>query len=269
MPRFLLRAVGGSLVLVMLLWPIASIAAGPLPALWVTPLELDFGPVGVGTTSAPQIVTISNTGAETLTDFAGGAPFDPQFGAVQNCAGGVAPGASCQYTFSLTPSKSGLFSSTSNTTTTAGPFVITLHGQSGNVPPGASLSFAPDPIAPGGVSRMQLALSNQNRATVVDDVTLNLTLPPGIRVAATPQVNTSGCGAVTIAGSAGSNTVSLAGARIERNVECLIGVNLTASAIGSYIISTGVIHSSNSGASSGASGVLDVGSKRFLPLLRR
>jgi hypothetical protein len=270
MPRFLLRAVCGSLALVLLLWPIASIAAGPLPGLWVTPLELDFGPVGVGTTSAPQVVTISNIGTiDNLTNFAGGAPFDPQFGATQNCAGGVAPGASCQYTFSFTPTKAGVFASTSNSSTNAGPFIITLHGQSGNVPPGASLSFAPNPIAPGGVSRMQLALSNQNRAALVDDVLLSVALPPGVRVAASPQASTSGCGAAIVTAAGGSNSVTLEGARIARNVQCLIGVNLTAPSLGSYTISTGVIGSSNSGASSGTSGVLQVGFKRFVPLMRR
>lgn len=46
------RAIVGCLVLVGLLWPIGMIAADPLPELWITPLELDFGPVGVGATSA-------------------------------------------------------------------------------------------------------------------------------------------------------------------------------------------------------------------------
>ena len=92
-------------------------------------MELDFGEVGVGQTSAPQVVTITNIGDSTLTDFAGGAPFDPQFGASQNCAGGVAPGASCTYTFTFTPTATGVFSTTSNSGTNAGPFVIALRGE--------------------------------------------------------------------------------------------------------------------------------------------
>ena len=80
---------------------VALTGAGFGSALWVTPLRLNFGPVGVGSTSAQQIVTITNQGSTVLTNFAGGAPFDNQFGASQNCAGGVAPGASCQYFFTL------------------------------------------------------------------------------------------------------------------------------------------------------------------------
>jgi len=97
--------------------------------LWVTPLELDFGPVPVGETSPSQVVTITNTGLATLESFAGGAPFDTQFRAFQNCAGGLPPGESCQYTFSFQPSEPGVVESTSNSSTNAGPFVIRLRGR--------------------------------------------------------------------------------------------------------------------------------------------
>ncbi|MCX7783769.1 MAG: choice-of-anchor D domain-containing protein [Meiothermus sp.] len=103
------------------------------PRLWVTPLELDFGTVVVGATSAPLTVTITNLGLSTLTNFAGGAPFDTQFGASQNCAAGVAAGASCQYTFTFKPARAGVFETTSSSSTNAGPFVIKLRG---NTPPG-------------------------------------------------------------------------------------------------------------------------------------
>ncbi len=101
----------------------------PLVDKTVTPLELDFGPVGLGVTSPPQAVTIRSTSSSTLTDFAGGVPFDTQFSASQNCAGGVAPGASCQYFFRFTPTKLGSFETTSESSTNAGPFVIRLRGR--------------------------------------------------------------------------------------------------------------------------------------------
>jgi len=119
----------GSLTLTMLAvvlpWVTASAAA--TPKLWVTPLVLDFGPVGVGMTSASQVVTITNLGAATLTNFAGGGVNAP-FHASQNCAGGVAPGASCQYFFNFAPSAVGTFTTTSNSSTSAGPFSIELRG---------------------------------------------------------------------------------------------------------------------------------------------
>lgn len=105
-----------------------SCAQPPPPTILMTPLDLDFGPVGVGVTSPQQIVTITNLGAETLTAFAGGAPFDTQFGASQDCAGGVLPGKSCQYFFTFTPKSTGAFVTTSRSETSAGSFAIKLRG---------------------------------------------------------------------------------------------------------------------------------------------
>lgn len=95
---------------------------------WVTPLRIDFGPVGVGSTSAVLTATITNTGSTVLDGFAGGGVGAP-FSAGQNCAGGVAPGGSCQYFFSFSPTAVGAFSATSATTTSAGPFSIELLGE--------------------------------------------------------------------------------------------------------------------------------------------
>ena len=98
------------------------------PILWVTPLEIDLGPVGVGATSQMQAVTITNLGDATLSNFSGGGPSDTQFSAAQNCAGGVAPGNSCQYFFSFSPTATGSFTATSNSSTNGGPISIILKG---------------------------------------------------------------------------------------------------------------------------------------------
>ncbi len=105
----------------------SSLSAATGPKLWVTPLILDFGPVGVGMTSPVQTITITNLGSATLTNFAGGGVYPP-FNASQNCAGGVASGASCQYFFSFAPTATGAFTATSNSSTNAGPFSIELRG---------------------------------------------------------------------------------------------------------------------------------------------
>jgi hypothetical protein len=92
-----------------------------------SPLVIDFGPVVPGTTSTQQAVTIINTGLATLANFAGGAPGVP-FNATQNCAGGVAPGASCQFFFTFTPLESGRYHKDSIVSTNAGNIVIELWG---------------------------------------------------------------------------------------------------------------------------------------------
>ena len=71
----------------------------------VTPTTIGFGTVPLGqTVSVP--VTITNTSPQTLTGFAGGGIGAP-FGAFQNCAGGVAPGASCAFTYTFDPTATG------------------------------------------------------------------------------------------------------------------------------------------------------------------
>jgi len=106
----------------------SQLLASTAPSLWVTPLELDFGPVGVGYTSQTLVINIYNTGNATLTNFAGGGVYPP-FDASQNCAAGVPPGGSCQYFFSFSPTEVGNFTTSSNSSTNSGPFSITLQGQ--------------------------------------------------------------------------------------------------------------------------------------------
>lgn len=106
----------------------APYTASIAPSLWVTPLVLDFGPVGIGYTSTTLTATITNIGNATLAGFAGGGVYPP-FGASQNCAAGVLPGESCQYFFTFSPSEVGNYTTTSNSSTNAGPFTIELRGE--------------------------------------------------------------------------------------------------------------------------------------------
>jgi hypothetical protein len=95
--------------------------------LHVNPLSLDFGQLATGN-STQQVVTVRNTGLSTLTDFAGGG-VNPPFSGGQNCASGVPPGGSCQYTFTFSPTTAGMFTDTSNSSTNAGSFSIDLMGR--------------------------------------------------------------------------------------------------------------------------------------------
>jgi hypothetical protein len=105
-------------------------AAVPTASQWATPLELDFGPLGVGAIGPTLIVTITNSGDTPLTNWAGGAVPAP-FGVSQDCniQGGVLPGSSCHYYFSFSPSAAGTFSATSSSSTNAGPINIIVHGK--------------------------------------------------------------------------------------------------------------------------------------------
>jgi len=59
-----------------------------LPALHFDTPAVDFGTVEVGATSPTVTVNLFNQGPDPVTiSCAGGAPFDPQFGASQGCQG--------------------------------------------------------------------------------------------------------------------------------------------------------------------------------------
>jgi hypothetical protein len=82
--------------------PVAVSGTGVAPLAQVSPVTIGFGDVPIGqTVSVP--VTVTNRSPQTLTGFAGGG-ISGAFGASQNCAGGVAPGASCAFIYTFTPS---------------------------------------------------------------------------------------------------------------------------------------------------------------------
>jgi hypothetical protein len=98
------------------------------PSIWATPLELDFGPVGVGESSETQVVTITNTGTALLANFSGGSVPAP-FHMANNCEVGVLPQKNCQYSFWVTPPSAGDLNTSTTINTNAGPFTIMLHAQ--------------------------------------------------------------------------------------------------------------------------------------------
>jgi hypothetical protein len=152
----------------------APLAGSTAPSLWVTPLVLDFGPVGIGYTSNMLTITITNKGNATLTDFAGGGVYPP-FGATQNCAGGVPPGGSCQYFFDFSPTAAGTFTETSNSGTNAGPFTIELMGRGRSIIFGSgqrvtprSLDFGPVGVGLSGTT-LTVIITNQSAFTSITD----------------------------------------------------------------------------------------------------
>jgi len=75
----------------------------------VAPLDLDFGNVVLGATGTVPVVITNLTAGPLTPNFAGGAPNDPtNFGGSQNCAGvELASNASCEFTYTFTPTTLG------------------------------------------------------------------------------------------------------------------------------------------------------------------
>ena len=86
------------------------------------PTSHDFGNVNVGSTSPPMVTVITNTGGDPFgpMNMFGGAPPTPEFDASQNCQGvTLAPGGSCNISYTFTPSGPGPLSDVSNFTISA------------------------------------------------------------------------------------------------------------------------------------------------------
>lgn len=98
------------------------------PSVWASPREIDFGPVGLGITSDPIVVTFTNNGTTTLSPFSDGSVGAP-FLRTQTCDAGLPPGTTCTYTFSFTPDQPGEVTAVSRTRTDAGLVDIVLRGR--------------------------------------------------------------------------------------------------------------------------------------------
>jgi len=99
---------------------------GPLVSL--SPISLTFDTQFIGTTSAPQPVTLTNTGNGPLTTPTITTSGD--FAQTNNCASGAAPGAHCTINVTFTPTAAGLRSGTLTISDNApgSPHVVNLTG---------------------------------------------------------------------------------------------------------------------------------------------
>ena len=75
----------------------------------LSPAQLTFPPQKVGTKSAPQTVTVTNTSSTTITF--GGAMITganwKDFAETNTCGSQIGPGASCTVSLTFTPTKTG------------------------------------------------------------------------------------------------------------------------------------------------------------------
>lgn len=104
--------------------------------LWTTPTVLNFGTVTVGQTSAPQRVTVTNTGAAPLTLAAAPQPSSMQYELQSDCPQSLAPAASCTLTYRFTPGVAGVDDTQALISTDADVRTIRLLGYAATSPDG-------------------------------------------------------------------------------------------------------------------------------------
>lgn len=84
---------------------VALAGTGGGPAASLTPASLDFGTQALGTTSAPQTITLSNTGGDAMA--IAGISSSGDFAQTNNCGTTLAAGSSCSVTVTFTPTATG------------------------------------------------------------------------------------------------------------------------------------------------------------------
>jgi hypothetical protein len=135
---------------------------GVMPQATLSPSSLSFGNQRVGTVSAPQLVTVTNTGTVSL--FVNGVSFSGSYQVTNNCSSGVlAVGASCTMSVVFAPTNGG--------------------ASTGTLTPGGTLSATPSSVSLSGTGSATigsivpsgLTFGNQNMATTSTVQTLTLT----------------------------------------------------------------------------------------------
>nr|WP_255604260.1 choice-of-anchor D domain-containing protein [Oscillochloris sp. ZM17-4] len=199
--------------------------AGIAPAVSLSEGSLSFGSVRVGTTTAAQQVTLTNSGSDTLA--ISGIVASGDFARTSTCGATLAAGASCTISVTFTPTTTGSRSSALTITNdaTGSPQSVTLGG-TGIAPAviisGSSLSFGG--VRVGSISTKQVTLTNSGSDTLgisgivasgdfAHATTCGATLAAGasctISVTFTPTTAGSRSGALTISHDAEGNPHSV------------------------------------------------------------
>ncbi len=115
---------------------------GVLPAVTFSPSSLNFGNQGVGTTSSPQVTTLTNSGAGVLTITSIGitGSNSGDFAQTNNCPSSVQPNGSCQISVTFTPTGTGTRNAAVSVADNApgSPQTVPLSGV--GMPPGVTFS---------------------------------------------------------------------------------------------------------------------------------
>lgn len=183
----------------------------------------DIYPASLVNAGSPGVV---NTCGGTVTAAAGS-------GSLTLTGGSIPGNSSCSVSVTVTGSTVGTF------TNHTGPITTSNMGNGSDTSaelivmaaPGFAKSFSPDKILVGGTSTLTISLTNSNPAAITG-VAFNDPYPAGLVNAATPSASTNCGGALTAA--AGGNRLVLTGGTIPANGSCLVSVQVTSAAIGSY-----------------------------------
>ena len=155
---------------------VALTGTGTAPAVTFSPTSLSFGNQSVGTSSAAQLVTLSNSGTATLTitSIAVSGTNSADFSQTNNCGASLAVGLSCTVSVTFSPQASGTRNATLSVTdnATGSPQTVALTG-TGTAP---AVAFSPTSLSFGnqsvGTSSTAKPVTMTNSGTAILTITL-------------------------------------------------------------------------------------------------
>jgi hypothetical protein len=197
----------------------------------VSPTSLAFGSQPVGTKSAVQTVTVTNTGASTMSISIVEGGFNPtSFPETTTCGASLAAAANCTVSVQFSPGGSGARSATITLTDSYGTQSITLSGTGvASILSATSLAFGSQPV--GTKSAVQtVTVTNTGTGTMTinsiveggfnptsfpETTTCGTSLAVGAKCTISAQFSPGGTGArsatITLSDSYGTQTVALSG----------------------------------------------------------
>lgn len=125
------------------------------------------------------------------------------------------------------------------------------------LPPTIAKTFGAASVALNGTMSLTFSLSNPNTSQALSGIGFTDPLPSG-QIVATPSALNGSCTGGTITATAGTGTVSLAGASLAANASCTFSLNVTSTSSGSLTNTTGAVTSNESATGGTASANLIV-----------
>ena len=195
----------------------------------------DILPTGLAVADTPAVVTegcgavpTANAGSQSIS----------------LTGGTVAAGMSCTVSVNLRATEAGTLTNPTFTVTSSLPAATAPAVDLTVNPAGAPVvtnAFSPASIPQGGTTRATVTIDNSANGIAATGLAFTDTLPTGLAVADTPNVETEGCGATA---TAGGNSISLTGGTVAAGMACMVSVDLHATEAGTLTNPTFIVTSS-------------------------
>jgi len=163
---------------------------------------------------------------------------------VQLSGGLLAAGTSCQIRVNVVTTAAGvLVNTTSALSSSLGSSPAATATLTVRTAPGFSKSFAPTPVAAGGVSQLTFSIDNSAESVAANGLSFVDPLPAGLRIASPANASIS-CTGGTLTAPAGGTQIDYSDGSVAAVAACSISVDIVGAQPGSWLNTTSPLNSS-------------------------